>query len=366
MSDGMADKVTALGQRLKVGGAEVGRKVTARMSSMSGKLREFLQGPNEADQIVENATSANLSSPDWSANLEICDRVNTGVISGVEIIRAVKKRIMMSQQPTVQYLALVLLEAIVKNCERGFADVAAERVLDEMVRVVDNPETVVSVRDKVLALIEAWGESGEELQYLPMYEVTYKSLKLRGIRFPGRDDESLAPIFTPPRTIPEVTLHTDAPYLTTHETPPVPSFTSEQTKEEFSVARNTIELLSTVLSSSPQKDAQEDDLTSTLVQQCHQSQHTIQKIIEASGSNDEFLLEALNINEELQKMLSKYEELKKPQTVQAEPEPATIPVVIELDVPPHETLTVKPASTGTQSDGGDQGLMHHKDDFISL
>jgi VHS domain len=174
MSDGIADKVTALGQRLKISGAEVGRKVTSRMSSMSVRMREFLQGPNEADQIVESATSANLDSPDWSANLEICDRINTGLIDGVEIIRAIKKRIVMKQQPGVQYLAMVLLEVCVKNCERGFADVAAERVLDEMVRVVDDPETIVAVRKKVLVLIEAWGESVEELQYLPVYEVTYK------------------------------------------------------------------------------------------------------------------------------------------------------------------------------------------------
>jgi hypothetical protein len=36
---------------------------------------------------------------------------------------------------------------------------------------------------------------------------------------------------------------------------PLQSFTAEQTKEAFDVARNSIELLTTVLSSSPQQDA---------------------------------------------------------------------------------------------------------------
>jgi hypothetical protein len=36
---------------------------------------------------------------------------------------------------------------------------------------------------------------------------------------------------------------------------PLQSFTAEQTKETFDVARNSIELLTTVLSSSPQQDA---------------------------------------------------------------------------------------------------------------
>jgi hypothetical protein len=82
-------------------------------------------------------------------------------------------------------------------------------------------------------------------------------LKSRGIQFPGRDDESLAPIFTPSRTVPEVPLYTDTSYSASREASPVPIFSAEKTKEEFSVAQNTIELLSTVLSSSPQTDALE-------------------------------------------------------------------------------------------------------------
>lgn len=35
------EKVSALGEKLKIGGAEVGRK----MSSMSFKVKEFFQGP---------------------------------------------------------------------------------------------------------------------------------------------------------------------------------------------------------------------------------------------------------------------------------------------------------------------------------
>lgn len=74
------------------------------------------------------------------------------------------------------------------------------------------------------------------------------------MRFPGRDNESLAPIFTPARSAaapePNTTLsqqlHHDIPVLT---------FSPEQIKEAFDVARNSIELLSTVLSSSPQQDA---------------------------------------------------------------------------------------------------------------
>lgn len=79
-------------------------------------------------------------------------------------------------------------------------------------------------------------------------------MRSRGIRFPGRDSESLAPIFTPARStaVPEPN-----PSLAQqiHREVPVISFSAEQTKEAFDVARNSIELLTTVLSSSPQQDA---------------------------------------------------------------------------------------------------------------
>lgn len=297
------EKVSALGERLKIGGVEVGRKMSEGMSSMSFKVREFFQGPNQADKLVEDATSEALDEPDWALNLDLCDLINTDKLSSVELIRGIKKRIMV-KSPRVQYLALVLLETCVKNCEKAFSEVAAERVLDEMVRLIDDPQTVVNNRNKALMMIEAWGESTGELRYLPVFEETYKvlslflssllvefkqfetracelinwcenflvifrsffvvfqSLKSRGIRFPGRDNESLAPIFTPPRSVsaPEVDVSLqqqfehDVPGQFEHDVP-VQSFSPEQTKEAFDVARNSIELLSTVLSSSPQQDA---------------------------------------------------------------------------------------------------------------
>ena len=74
-----------------------------------------------------------------------------------------------------------------------------------------------------------------------------QSSKLRGIRFPGRDNQSLAPIFAPPRSVTTPEVHVGHPGQIQHDVP-VQSFTPEQTKEAFDVARNSIELLSTVLS----------------------------------------------------------------------------------------------------------------------
>ena len=100
------------------------------MSSMSFKMKEFFQGQNQAEKIVEDATAETLESPDWATKLDICDMINNEKVNSVELIRGIKKRIML-KNPRVQYLALVLLEILVKNCEKVFSEVAAERVLDE-------------------------------------------------------------------------------------------------------------------------------------------------------------------------------------------------------------------------------------------
>lgn len=367
MSDNnLLDKVSAFGERLKIGGTEVGQKITAGMSSMSFKMKELFQGPNQADKLVEEATAETLDEPDWAMNLELCDMINHDRINSVELIRGVKKRIML-KSPRIQYLGLVLLETIAKNCEKAFSEIAAERVLDEMVKLIDDPQTVVNNRNKALVLIEAWGESSSELRYLPVYEETYKSLRSRGVRFPGRDHESLAPIFTPPRTVsasePDVTLAQQIQ----HEIPRE-NFSAEQTKEAFDVARNSVELLTTVLSSSPQQDALQDDLTTTLVQQCRQSLNTVQRIIETAGDNEALLFEALNINDEVQKALSKYDELKKPMVVSSEPEPAMIPVAVEPDESPRagkeDALIRKPAGSRSAVHGGNDDMMDDLDEMI--
>uniref|UniRef100_A0ACD5YS70 Uncharacterized protein n=2 Tax=Avena sativa TaxID=4498 RepID=A0ACD5YS70_AVESA len=365
MSDNLMEKVNALGERLKITGTEVSKQMAAGMSSMSFKMKELFQAQTPADKIVEDATAENLEGPDWAANLEICDLINTEKVNSVDLIRGIKKRIML-KEARVQFLALFLLETIVKNCEKAFSEVAAERVLDEMVRLIDDPQTVVNNRNKALTLIEAWGESGNELRYLPVYEETYKSLKSRGVRFPGRDNESLAPIFTPPRSVAEAEVEANFSHQA-FEDVHVHTYTAEETKEALDVARNSMELLSTVLSSSPQQDVLQDDLTTTLVQQCYQSQHTIQRFIETAGDDEALLFEALSVNDEIQKMLSKYEEMKKPTAPTHTEQPVVIPIATEHEDPGfvgnEDALVRKPAASRAMS-GGDDDILDDLDEMI--
>ncbi|KAL3700982.1 hypothetical protein R1sor_019004 [Riccia sorocarpa] len=316
MADNFKEKFTILGEKLKVGGSDMGRKMSERMNSLGGKMKELFLVPTPADKLVEEATAENLDGPDWARNLDICDQVNHERISGQDAVRAIKKRIMI-KHPTVQILALTLLETCVKNCDKMFSEVASEKVLDEMVKLIDDRQTSIESREKALKLVEAWGESTDELRYLPIYEETYKSLKSRGVRFPGRDNESLAPIFTPPQTAPISTSNRGvsdrAPFWGgDFEAPDVDPADPANVHETFDVARNVNELLSTVLTSSPHQEALKDDSTKALVDQCRQSQLNLQRIIQRSGDEDPNLFEALNLNDELQKVLDKYQQASAP------------------------------------------------------
>jgi hypothetical protein len=318
MGENFKERLSALSEKLKVGSTEVGKKMSERFTTVSGKMKELFQVSTQADKLVEEATAENLEGPDWGKSLAICDLVNTEKVSGQEAVRAIKKR-MMLKSTRIQYLALTLLETCVKNCEKMFSEVASEKVLDEMVKMIDDRQTPIENREKALKLIEAWGESTEELRYLPIFEETYKSLKSRGIKFPGRDLESLAPIFTPPQSISRSsTQGSGAPG--SGESGGLAPINPEDAKEIFDVSRNSVELLSTVLTSSPKQEALQAELALTLVEQCRQSQFKVRRIIEGGGDNDALLFEALNVNDELQQVLSKYEEMSKPSTEPPHPE----------------------------------------------
>lgn len=153
-----------LGEKLKTGGAQMGRIV-------SDKMKEILQTPTPESKMVDEATLEILKEPNWGLNLRICAMINSGEFNGTEIVRAIKKKIS-SKNFMTQGLSLDLLEACTMNCEKVFSEVASEKVLEDMTRMIENPQTDHRVKRRALQLIRAWGES-EDLAYLPAFRQTY-------------------------------------------------------------------------------------------------------------------------------------------------------------------------------------------------
>jgi hypothetical protein len=157
-------KLSEWGERLKTGGAQMSRLV-------SDKVKEILQTPTPESKMVDEATLETMEEPNWGLNLRICSMINSQEFSGTEIVKAIKRKIS-GKNSVSQRLSLDLLEACTSNCEKVFSEVASEKVLDEMARMIENPQTDQGNRDRALQLIRAWGES-EDLEYLPVFHQTY-------------------------------------------------------------------------------------------------------------------------------------------------------------------------------------------------
>eukprot|EP00850_Spirogloea_muscicola_P017821 SM000157S02051 [mRNA] locus=s157:72685:74484:+ [translate_table: standard] len=404
-------KLGALGERVRASSSALASRVGLGVS----RARDYLQGPTAADKLVEAATAADLPGPDWQRSLELCDGVNGGAIAPADAVRAIKRRLASAggggggSGGQTQLLALTLLETAVKNCERLFAEVAAERVLDDMVRLADDPATLPAARDKALRMIEAWGEAADDLRYLPVFEQTYKvppppppppprppqpwpplpspppagadaarcalvqSMRSRGVRFPGRDDESLAPIFTPPQTHP---IAAPAP-PTVPGDGAAPAAAAESSEEALAVARNSVELLSTVLTSAPKQEALKDELTLTLVAQCRQSQRSVQSVVDRAGDNESLMFEALSVHDDLDRVLKKHADMSSEHNPAApdatalqaadgadQDQPAQIAILEEPEADQPEGLVRNRRTAPTTGAGADEEAMANLDSVI--
>ncbi|XP_058101620.1 TOM1-like protein 2 [Magnolia sinica] len=340
-------KLAALGERLKVGGErlKIGGAQVSR--SISEKMKEILQGPTQEAKMVDEATSESLEEPNWGLNLRICALLNADELSGPELVRQIKKKIA-SKNTVCQKLSLDLLETCAMNCDKVFSEIASEKVLDDMVRMIDNPQTHYSNGQRAMQLIQAWGES-DELGYLPVFHQTYMSLKARETPFSIQDDGNSVPIFSSmesavdqePLPLPDAYPHsnmddhiTDQHLLAHHSV----TLSAEEKKEILVVTRNSIELLSSMLNSENEQKhiKMQDDLTLSMLDKCKESQPIIQRIIETTTDDEGMLFEALNLHEELQNILS----------MNAEIEDAAPPVSVPSDAQTPDTSVAPGNSIG--------------------
>ncbi|KAI5402382.1 protein FAR1-RELATED SEQUENCE 5 [Lathyrus oleraceus] len=142
---------------------------------MNFNNKKSLQDSNQIHKIVEDATSEVLKEPNWPMNLAICQWVNTEKVSAMELVCEIKKQIMI-QCPSIQYLSMVLLETCFKNYDTTLSKVTEEVVLDYMVRIIYDLQTVDTNCNKALIIIKAWRESTIELHSSSVFEFEETSI----------------------------------------------------------------------------------------------------------------------------------------------------------------------------------------------
>lgn len=135
-------------------------------------MKEILQTPTPESKIVDEATAESLLEPNWGLNLRICAMIGRGEYDCAEIVRAIKKKLVIGKNSAAQGLSLELLETCTSNCEKVLSAVASEKLLEDIVKLIDDPRMEQEIRVRAMQLIRAWGET-EDLDYLPVFRQTY-------------------------------------------------------------------------------------------------------------------------------------------------------------------------------------------------
>ncbi|KAK6094446.1 Vacuolar protein-sorting-associated protein 27 [Batrachochytrium dendrobatidis] len=173
------------------------------MTSLFGNLLS-----NPFEDLVDKATSENLpvGTDDIVSNLDIADKIKSKEVSAKTAIQSFKRRIN-HKNPNVQLLALKLTDTCVKNSGHHFLqEVASREFIDNLVsisRSLMNPNT--DVKQKILALIQAWGITFKSKPDLSFVCEIYEAMKKEGVIFPPIDAADTAAAIIDTQTVPDWT-----------------------------------------------------------------------------------------------------------------------------------------------------------------
>ncbi|XP_034939745.1 TOM1-like protein 2 isoform X2 [Chelonus insularis] len=160
-------------------------------------------------QKIEQATESSLPSENWALNMEICDIINETEDGPRDAIKAIKRRLSQAagKNYTVVLYTLTVLETCVKNCGKRFHSLACSRefVLELVKMIGPKNEPPTAVQEKVLSLIQTWADTFRHQPHTQGVVQVYQELKAKGMQFPMIDLDTMAPIITPERSVPEVT-----------------------------------------------------------------------------------------------------------------------------------------------------------------
>ncbi|KAH6681177.1 class E vacuolar protein-sorting machinery protein HSE1 [Plectosphaerella plurivora] len=136
-------------------------------------FRAAASGPY--DEGVAKATDENLTSEDWGAIIELCDRASTDPNGPKEAVQSMIKRLA-HRNANVQLYTLELANALSQNCGKPMhRELSSRAFTDAMLKLANDRNTHTQVKAKILERMQEWSDMfSKDADLGIMYDAYYR------------------------------------------------------------------------------------------------------------------------------------------------------------------------------------------------
>ncbi|EOO02193.1 putative class e vacuolar protein-sorting machinery protein hse1 protein [Phaeoacremonium minimum UCRPA7] len=131
--------------------------------------------PGPYDEAVAKATDENLTSEDWGAIMEVCDRVSGDANGAKESVQSMIKRLA-HRNANVQLYTLELANALSQNCGKAMhRELASRAFTDALLKLANDRNTHSQVKPKILERMKEWSDMfSKDADLGVMYDAYYR------------------------------------------------------------------------------------------------------------------------------------------------------------------------------------------------
>ncbi|KAM4062861.1 VHS domain-containing protein [Hirsutella rhossiliensis] len=110
------------------------------------------------DEVVAKATDENLTSEDWGAIIEVCDKVSGDQNGSKEAVQSMIKRLA-HRNANVQLYTLELAHALCQNCGKPMhREISSRAFTDALLKLASDRNTHTQVKAKILEKMKDWSD----------------------------------------------------------------------------------------------------------------------------------------------------------------------------------------------------------------